>query len=158
VSDGFADYFENSIKATRAHRQFCLDLRDEFPHFAENLWGITSSDSAHGYVAWGGPPRQGPLDGTIVPCAAGGSLPFVPHDSVACLRNMRGRFGKKIWSRYGFVDAFNPATGWVAPDVVGIDAGITLLMAENLRSSFVWNQFMQNPEARLGMRLAGFKK
>jgi hypothetical protein len=157
MSDGFADYFQNSIKATRAHHQFCLDLRNEFPHFSENLWGITSSDSAHGYVAWGGPPRQGPLDGTIVPCAAGGSLPFLPNDSVACLRNMRERFGKKIWRRYGFVDAFNPATGWVAPDVIGIDAGITLLMAENLRTGFVWNQFMRNPEARRGMRLAGFR-
>ena len=24
---------------------------------------------------------------------------------------------------YGFVDAFNPNTGWVNPDVIGIDAG-----------------------------------
>jgi hypothetical protein len=35
-----------------------------------------------------------------------------------------------VWKRYGFVDAFNH-TGWMAPDVIGIDVGITLLMAEN---------------------------
>jgi hypothetical protein len=157
VRDDFADYFENSINATRAHRRFCVELRHEFSHFDKNLWGITSSDSANGYVAWGGPPRHGPLDGTLVPCAAGGSIAFLPNRSVTCLRNMRERFGQRIWQRFGFVDAFNPATGWIAPDVIGIDAGITLLMAENARSGFVWRQFMRNPETQRAMRLAGFR-
>jgi len=31
------------------------------------------------------------------------------------------------------------------------------LMAENLRTGFVWDTFMKNPEARRGMQLAGFK-
>lgn len=158
VRDDFANYFENSINATRAHRRFCVELSHEFPHFDENVWGITSSDSAKGYVAWGGPPRHGPLDGTLVPCAAGGSISFLPHQSIACLRTMRERFGPRIWSRYGFVDAFNAKTGWVAPDVIGIDVGITLLMAENARTGFVWREFMRNPEARRAMQLAGFRR
>ena len=70
---------------------------------------------------------------------------------------MRDRFGDRVWRRYGFLDAFNPATGWYGPDVIGIDVGITLLMAENLRTGFVWRTFMANPEARRGMRLAGFR-
>lgn len=156
VHDEFLDYFANSVTATRAHRQFCLDLHREFPQFGEDLWGITSSDSIKGYVGWGGPPRQGPLDGTLVPCAVAGSLPFLPGESLRCLRNMRLRFGERAWRRYGFVDAFNPATGWYNPDVIGIDEGITLLMAENLRNGFVWRTFMRNPEARRAMRLAGF--
>ncbi len=154
--DGFLNYFENSVTATRAHRKFCLDLRKEFPQFTENLWGITSSDSIRGYVGWGGPPREGPLDGTVVPCAAAGSLPFLPAECLRCLETMRERFGEKDWRHYGFVDAFNPATGWYNPDVIGIDAGITLLMAENLRSGFVWRVFMRNPEARRAMKLTGF--
>jgi hypothetical protein len=36
---------------------------------------------------------------------------------------MKQRFGDKIYRRYGFVDAFNPNTGWQAPDVIGIDVG-----------------------------------
>jgi hypothetical protein len=154
--DRYADYFENSVQATRAHRLFCLDLRKRFPQFGEELWGISASDSAKGYVAWGGPPEHGPLDGTCVPCAAGGSIPFLPVETVRVLRAMRERFGSKIWRRYGFVDAFNPHTGWVAPDVIGIDVGITLLMAENARSGLVWKTFMRNAEARRGMELAGF--
>jgi hypothetical protein len=40
---------------------------------------------------------------------------------------------------------------------VGIDTGITMLMAENLRSTFVWETFMKNSEAQRGMANAGFK-
>jgi hypothetical protein len=154
--DAFADYFRNSVLATHAHRQFCADLHGRFPHFSLALWGISSSDSKGGYVAWGGPPAQGPLDGTLVPCAVAGSLPFLPAQCLACLRTLRQRYGAAVWKRFGFVDAFNPATGWVGPDVVGIDAGITLLMAENLRTGSVWRVFMKNPEARRAMKRAGF--
>jgi hypothetical protein len=154
--DAQADYHENSVIATRVHRQFCLDLRPRFPHFSEDLWGITASDSATGYVAWGGPPAHGPLDGTIVPCAAGGSLPFLPADCLRTLQAMRRWNDGRLWKRYGLVDAFNPASSWVAPDVIGIDVGITTLMAENLRTGFVWDTFMKNPEARLGFQRAGF--
>jgi hypothetical protein len=155
--DAYANYYENSVTATRAHRLFCLELKQRFPHFEENLWGITASDFKGGYVAWGGPPAHGPLDGTIVPCAAAGSVPFLPAECVRCLRTIKERHGSKVWQRYGFVDAFNPSTGWQAPDVIGIDAGITLVMAENARSGFVWETFMRNPEARRSLARAGFK-
>ena len=140
------DYFENSVIATRAHRQFCLDLAKEFPGYTENIWGISASDSAKGYVAWGGPPRHSHIDGTVVPCAAGGSLMFAPDITVPALREMKAKFGDRIYGRYGFVDAFNPNNGWVNPDVIGIDVGITLLSAENARSGNVWRWFMRNTE------------
>ena len=139
------DWFENSVKATRAHRQFCLDLRPRFPGYGENMWGITSSDSAQGYVAWGGPPADGPIDGTVVPCGPGGSLMFEPAMCAAALIEMKRRFGDRVYRRYGFVDAFHPTNGWTNPDVIGIDVGITLLSAENARSGNVWRWFMRNP-------------
>lgn len=156
--DEHADYFHNSALATQAHRRFCAELRDEFPHYSDELWGITASESPHGYMVWGGPPRQGPIDGTLVPCAPGGSLPFLPTETLAVLRNIRTRFGKKVWGRFGFADAFNPITGWVARDHLGINTGITLLMAENARTGFVWDLFMKNPEARAAMQLVGFRE
>jgi hypothetical protein len=61
---------------------------------------------------------------------------------------MKEKFGEKIYGRYGFADAFNPATGWVNPDLIGIDVGVTLLSAENLRSGNVWRWFMRNAEIR----------
>ena len=153
----YVDYFENSVKATRAHREFCLSLADEFPGYTENVWGITASDSARGYVAWGGPPRHQRIDGTVVPCAAGGSLMFTPDISLAALRTMREKFGDRVYGRYGFVDAFNPNNNWTNPDVIGIDVGITLLSAENLRTGNVWRWFMRNHEIPRAMDLVGLK-
>jgi hypothetical protein len=153
--DAYADYFQNSVKATQAHKLFCLSLQSQFPDYVDALWGITSSDSANGYVAWGGPPAMGPIDGTVVPCAAGGSVPFDSVDCLKVLRNMRGNFAQG-WGKYGFTDAFNPLTNWWNSDVLGIDQGITMLMAENQRTGFVWSTFMANPEAQTAMQLAGF--
>lgn len=156
--DQFADYFQNSIIATEAHRIFCLELSPQFPDYSNELWGITASDSqSNGYVVWGGPPEMGPIDGTVVPSAAGGSLAFMPETALRVLRNIKTRYGKGAWSKYGFVDAFNPLKNWYDPDVIGIDTGITMLMAENLRTGFVWKTFMKNPEAKRGMDRAGFK-
>ncbi len=154
--DRYADYFQNSVIATEVHRRFCVELNVQFSDYSNALWGITASDSKQGYVVWGGPPAMGPIDGTITPAATGGSLPFLPNATMRVLRTIRDHY-PNTWSRYGFVDAFNPLTEWYDTDVVGIDTGITMLMAENLRSSFVWNTFMKSPEARRGMELAGFK-
>jgi len=153
--DKYADYFENSKIATQAHRLFCLELGKQFPDYTEDLWGITASDSQSGYVVWGGPPAMGPIDGTVVPAAAGGSLPFLPQECMRVLRTIKTRY-PNAWCRYGFVDAFNPLKNWYDIDVIGIDTGITMLMAENARTGFVWNTFMRNPEARRGMERAGF--
>ncbi|MFN2492745.1 MAG: glucoamylase family protein, partial [Pyrinomonadaceae bacterium] len=149
------DYFENSIAATLAHRAFCLTLSHEFPGFTSSVWGITASDSAKGYLAWGGPPRDPEIDGTVVPSAAGGSLMFTPEISVEALRAMHDKYGPRIYGQYGFVDAFNPNTGWVDTDVIGINAGIVLLSAENLRSGNVWRWFMRNPEIPKAMEKIG---
>lgn len=154
--DEYADYFANSVIACQAHRRFCQELSREFPSYADGVWGITASDSRYGYVAWGGPPVKGPIDGTIVPAAVAGSLPFLYGDAVRVLRTLRSRYSQQIWKRYGFVDAFNPLSGWGSRDVLGIDVGISLLMAENARSQFIWEVFMRNPEARQGMEKAGF--
>lgn len=154
--DDYANYFENSVIASLAHREFCEDLSHRFPCYSKDVWGISASESSEGYVAWGGPPIIGPIDGSIVPAASAGSLPFLFRESMTVLLNLRRSYGKQIWKEYGFVDAFNPLTGWVSHDVVGIDVGITVLMAENARTQFVWNTFMKNEEPGKAMELAGF--
>jgi hypothetical protein len=153
--DQYADYFQNSIIATDVHRHFCLELAKQFPDYSDDLWGITASDSQKGYVIWGGPPAMGPIDGTVVPSATAGSLPFLPQATVRVLKAIRNRY-TAAWSRYGFVNAFNPLKNWYDTDVIGIDTGITMLMAENARTGFVWDTFMKSPEAQRGMRRAGF--
>jgi hypothetical protein len=154
--DKYADYFHNSMIATDVHRRFCLELAKQFPDYSDDLWGITASDSQKGYVIWGGPPSMGPIDGTVVPSASAGSLPFLPQPVMRVLQNIKNHYGA-AWSRYGFVNAFNPLKNWYDTDVIGIDTGITMVMAENARTGFVWETFMKNPEAKRGMERAGFQ-
>ncbi len=151
----YVDYFDNSVKATRAQRDFFINvLSKEFPKYGPDIWGLTASDYKGGYTAWGAPPRHPDTDGSVVPCAPAGSLMFTPDISLAALKTMKDQYGEKIYGKYGFADAFNPHDGWVDRDVIGIDLGITLLSAENLRSGKVWYWFMQNDEVRLAMRRA----
>jgi hypothetical protein len=155
--DRYADYFTNSITATRAHEAFCLSLGK--PYTAD-YWGISASDSAHGYTAWGGPNSAGQgfggIDGSVVPNATAGSLPFLPEACLRVQRALKANYGDKAYGRYGFCDAFHPDANYYDPDVLGIDLGISLLMAENLRSGFVWDTFSRNPEVPLAMQRAGF--
>ena len=74
------------------------------------------------------------------------------------LRTIRDKYAKGAWRKYGFVDAFNPLKNWFNPDVIGIDLGITVLMAENARTGFVWEQFMKDDAAKKGMARAGFRE
>jgi hypothetical protein len=162
--DKYADYFANSILATRAHEAFCIALGKPY---SLDYWGISASDSQHGYTAWGGPGARdggdvskgfGGIDGSVVPYATAGSLPFLPADCMRVQRSLKDRYGKDAWGRYGFCDAFHPDANWYDADVLGIDLGIGVLMAENLRTGFVWETFGRNPEVAVGMQRAGFHK
>jgi hypothetical protein len=148
------NYFENAKRATLAQRQWMSDLSGTYPHWGPNTWGLTASDSAFGYAVWGGPPAAGPIDGTVVPTGPGGSLAFTPRQSVDALRNMQQVYGSTIYRKYAFVDAFNPHTNWTSSIVLGIDQGMMLAAAENSRSNFVWDVFMQTAVARQSMAAA----
>ena len=166
-SPGGRNYFENSVTAHLAQIEFLTRLGQKYPqqlgHYSEDFWGLTSSDSESGYRDWGGPYQAGRIepdrgiDGTLVPSAAAGGLPFVPEQALHTLMLQKSRFDEAIYGRYGFVNAYNPATNWVDSDVIGIDTGITLLMAENLMSGTVWKYFMRHPAAKRSLALAGFK-
>lgn len=150
------DYFANSVAATRGQQAFAHILAPHFPGYTSKIWGITSSESARGYMDWGGSPADRRIDGTVAPSAAGGSLMFAPDICIPAMRAMLVRFGNKIYGRYGFTDAFNPTTGWVSPYFLGIDVGITLLSAENLRTMNVWQWFMSNPDVERSLDFVGY--
>jgi hypothetical protein len=156
---GKTDWWANCQIATRAHREWCsTDLAKQFPDYTQTIWGLTSSSSPTGYKAWGGPPVHSKPDGSVVPCAAGGSLMITPDICIPAMHAMKDKFGDKIWGKYGLADAFNPLTGWVSTDTMGLDVGMILLSAENLRSGNVWKWFMANPEPQKAMKLAGIEK
>ena len=166
MRDDHMNYFENSRKATLAQRRMGLDYAAKFPGWGENVWGLSSCDGPEGYRGWmGGPPLIDKIDGLITPCAAAGSIVFAPRECTAAVRAMYDRYGEKIWHRYGFSDAFYPdptlgppdAKGWVAPDVIGIDVGITLLMIENAKDGIVWRTSMTDPDLERALGAVHFR-
>lgn len=154
------DWFENSVQASKANRQFCIDRADTYKTFGPDSWGLTACDGPRGYSGgYGASPNVSKpdfVDSTIPPCGAAGSIVFTPEESISTLQHFYNDF-PSLWGRYGFQDAYNldETPAWYASDVIGIDKGITLLMIENYRTGFVWQYFMQNPYVQKGMQLCG---
>lgn len=180
------DYAEEARRATLAHRSYAMANPGSWKGYGPNIWGISACDGPADAVltvdgvrrtfltyAARGAAASGILDdGTITPNAAAGSLPFTPEISLPALQEMRRRFGDNLFSKYGFLDAFNetfpagapahhgrnvPGLGWVDTDYLGIDQGLILGMVENYRSGLVWSLLRKDPTLQRGMRLAGFK-
>ncbi len=154
---GFIDFYRNSVSATRANRAYCENLNNQLPDtFGPKIWGITASDGPKGYRIYGEIKAFEPVDGTVAPAAAGGSLMFTPDISIPALQAIREKYGDRVYGRYGFIDGYNPTLNWFDGDVVGIDLGVTLLSAENLLTGNVWRWFMRNDAIVRGLDLAGF--
>lgn len=181
------DYFENSRRATLSQRAYGIDNPNKWVGYSGDIWGWTASDGPGGvtgkvvngierrfmgYAARGVSPERVVDDGTIVPTAPGGSIPFAPEITIPALMNMKAKYGDRLYSRYGFKDAFNPSftftdagstsgtvdpqTGWIARDHLGIDQGPILAMLENYRSDLIWKTMRKSPHIRTGLRKLGF--
>jgi hypothetical protein len=179
-------YFENSRRATLAHRQYAIANPNGWRGYGARAWGLTASDGPldstfvvdgrartfHPYWARGAGTDELNDDGTIVPTAAGGSIAFAPEVVIPTLVAMRTQYGEGVWGRYGFLDAFNPTLrepgprlqhgriipglGWFDLDYLGIDQGPIVGMIENHRTELVWRLMRRNPDVTRGLCRAGF--
>ncbi|HWW11336.1 MAG TPA: glucoamylase family protein, partial [Brevundimonas sp.] len=177
------DYFQNSVRAVEAQRKYAIDNPLGWAGYSENVWGLTACDGPgdfrqvidgrerefFSYSARGPGERD---DGTIAPTAAMASIPFAPDHVTACLKAMKARYGAGIYTRYGFLDSFNPTLtqnetglrhgkivsgiGWVADDYLGIDQGPIVIQIENHRSDLVWKHMRGEPNLTRGLQKAGF--
>jgi hypothetical protein len=179
------DYFENARRATYAQRAYAAENPGRWKDYSSSIWGLTACDGPanttldldgrarvfHTYWARGADFTELPDDGTIAPTAAGGSAAFAPEIAIPALVAMRERYGDRLFSQYGFKDAFNPTftaqvpvergtvdpqAGWTDVDYLGIDQGPILAMIENYRTGFVWRIMRRNPHIVRGLKAAGF--
>ena len=177
------DYFENSRRAVRAQRDYAIANPGGWTGYGADIWGLTACDGPgdftrtidgrarefFSYSARGPGDRD---DGTIAPTAAAASIAFEPELSARAIAAMHARYGRGIYTRYGFLDSFNPTLtdtsaplrhgrivpgiGWVDGDYLGIDQGPIVAMIENERSGLVWQTLRRNPHIRRGLTRAGF--
>ncbi|MGH8182456.1 MAG: glucoamylase family protein [Rhodanobacteraceae bacterium] len=180
-------YFENSRRAVVGQRAYAIANPQHHTGYGADIWGLTACNGPghiaflgakgekmffYGYLARGVDVRRTIDDGTIAPTAAIASIVFAPELVLPTIRAMYRRYGKWLYSDYGFFDAFNPGfrlsnaplrtgrvvpgEGWFDNEYLGIDQGPILLMIENYRSGFVWKVMRRNPYIRKGLERAGF--
>ena len=152
LKDKYADYWEQNKNHTLINRQYCIENPKKFKGYGENCWGLTASDNHLGYGA------HSPTEdlGVITPTAALSSFPYTPEYSMKALRHFYEDLGDRIWTKYGFADAFNETQRWYADSHLAIDQGPIIVMIENYRTGLLWKLFMKNPEIQTGLRKLGF--
>jgi len=153
------DWWQNSIDATLANRRYCIDQADKYVTYGPLSWGITSFYRPGEYTMhFGSLPNGNNLalnDGTVSPHGPAGAIVFTPFYSLAALRYLYNEY-PDLWGKYGLRNSFNLDQGWFAPIEYGIDAGISLLMIENLRSGLIWKTFGSSPVFHDSLRRCGF--
>jgi hypothetical protein len=153
LKDRYADYWKQNRNHTLINREHCVRNPNQFKGYGPQSWGLTASDTYNGYDA------HSPTNdkGTITPTAALSAFPYTPDYSMQALRHFYEQLGDKIWSEYGFVDAFNESQNWYASSHLAIDQGPIIVMIENHRSGLLWNLFMSCPEIQRGLKKLGFE-
>lgn len=153
LKDKYADYWEQNKNHTLINREHCVRNPNNFKGYGANCWGLTASDTYNGYDA------HSPTNdhGTITPTAALSAFPYTPEYSMQALKHFYYDLGDKIWSEYGFVDAFNEGQDWYATSHLAIDQGPIIVMIENYRTGLLWNLFMSCPEVKKGLKKLGFQ-
>ncbi|MBS2002552.1 MAG: Tat pathway signal protein [Cyanobacteria bacterium SZAS LIN-5] len=169
------DYFQNSVRATKAQHRYSVDNPNGWRGYDELDWGLTACDGPgnetrvvdnrertfRGYSERGCP--RGFDDGTLAPTAAISSIVYTPRRSLRTMRFWLKHRPEIFSEMTGFADAFNPTfdttrpSGWVGSDRVAIDQGPIILMIENYRSGFVWEVMRKDRSLRRALRRAGFK-
>ena len=186
------DYFTNSRRATFAQREYAIHNPLQWSDYGANVWGLTACNGPrrekvllgevdryandvktfYGYIARGAGLRDTIDDGTIAPTAAASSISFAPEIAAPAIAEMEKKYADSVYTRYGFVDAFNPSfhftdrplrtgrivagVGWVDDLYLGIDQGPIVAMIENYRSDLIWKTMRKNPYIRAGLKRAEF--
>lgn len=160
-ADGI-DWFQNSVDASIASYDYCVDNKDVVATFSENSWGLTACDTKFGYSGYLGTPPRGwspdheytKIRGTVAPAAALGSMPFTPKESLRALKHYQSL--EDLNGKYGLFDSYDLVNKWYSSAYIGIDKGITLLMLSNALDGTVWQLSEQNDAIRLGLERIGF--
>lgn len=150
------NWFDNSVKATLANRNYCIQNKQKYKTYGENSWGLTACLGPNGYRIFGAEPCNADLelenDGTITPCGAIGSIVFTPNESIKAMEFYYNHY-TKLWGKYGFKDGYNLENNgeWFSKEYIGVDKGIGMIMIENYLHGTIWNYFMKNKNIQKGL-------
>ena len=164
-ADG-VDWYQNSVDATIASYDYCVDNKDRIATFSEDSWGLTACDTKFGYNGFLGTPPRGwspssnpsyaQIEGTVAPAAALGSMPFTPELSLKALYHYQN--DPELNGIYGLYDSYDLVNNWYGYTYIGIDKGVTILMLANALDGFIWKLASTNTILSTGLERIGFVK
>jgi hypothetical protein len=152
LSDRHADYWQQNLCHTQINYRHCVRNPHNHLGYSPDCWGLTASHGPRGYIA-SAPDRD---SGIIAPSAALSSFPYAPAEAMRALRGFLTKPRKRIWGRFGFVDAFCEGRNWYSRTYLAINQGPIIAMIENHRTGLLWRLFMGAPEVRRGLARLGF--
>jgi hypothetical protein len=153
LSDAYASYATQTKNHTLINYSYCKTNPKSYYGYSDSCWGLTASDIQNGGYTASSPTND---VGVIAPTAAISSLPYTPAESMQALKFFYYVLGDKLWSDYGFVDAFSLQDAWFASSFLAIDQGPQIIMIENYRTGLLWTLFTSCPEIKTGMTSLGF--
>jgi hypothetical protein len=158
---GDPDLWAEARVATLANEDACRTAAGQYATY-RRFWGLSAGDGPP--ETWGAPEAYrayapaGPIDGTAHLTA---TLASVAHHPAAVLRNLhdaRRDRALEALGRYGF-SSINLDRGWVARDMVAIDAGAAVLALDNyLLGDRVREVFHGLPCVRRALGRLGFAR
>lgn len=153
LTDQYANYETQTLNHTKINYEYCKANPKNWYGYSDQCWGLTASDIPTGYTA------SSPTNdvGVIAPTAALSSFPYTPTESMKALKFFYYKLGDRLWSDYGFYDAFRLQDVWFSKTYLAIDEGPIIVMIENYRTGLLWNLFMSCPEVKTGMKAIGFQ-
>lgn len=153
LKDRYADYWEQNRNHSLINYKYCMENPKNYYGYSGDCWGLTASDGNTGYSA------HSPSNdrGVIAPTAAISSIPYTPEESMKALHFFYYKMGDKLWSDYGFIDAFNLSANWFDDQHIAIDQGPVVIMIENYRTRLLWNLLMSDTEIQAGLIKLGFQ-
>ena len=154
LKDKYADYWAQNVAHARYNYEYCVSNPKGHAGYSADCWGLTASDYPGGYTA-SSPSND---TGTIAPTAAVASYPYLPEESLRAMRYFYYVLGDRLWSNWGFRDAFCLDKGWFANSYIAIDQGPIMVMLENGRTGLLWDLFMSRREITVGLDKLGFTR
>lgn len=160
------DWFLNSVNATYAHRQYCIDNEENSKTYSDVSFGLSACHYKKGYTGgFGAKPfghrieaKKNDNDGTIPLYGAIGSIAFTPEISIKAMEHYYTF--KELWGKYGFKESYNldEEPPYFDDLYLGIDKGISMLQIANYENEFVWKYFMKNEYIIDGCNKIGISK
>ena len=154
IRDLYANYFIHNKNQSIVNWEYCKANPKNYNGYSSECWGLTASYSIPGVDYTAHEPQLND-NGTIAPTAALSAMPYTPEQSLSALKYFYRTLGSKLWSDFGFKDAFNltysrsGVTGeWFSNGYLAIDQGPIICMIENYRSGLLWEYSMRDTDLK----------